>query len=244
MRKFYKSFVVSLCFLILFSLYGAAVNPTKSFYVNDYANVLTENLKQYIVSTSSTLYNKTGAQVVVLTVESLDNMDIKSYSLNIAREWGIGTKGKDNGILILLSKNDRTIRVEVGRGLEGRINDAKAGRLIREYASPYYSNGNYDEGTKKLFDSLVSEVYIEYDMEPLSGYKELPSEEKSSSSIWDIISAVITMIIIYLFLFRRRGLGLFINPFFGFGRHNHISHHNSHFGGGGGFGGGGANSNF
>lgn len=112
-------------------------SPTSDFFVNDFASCLTDEDKSTIQALGEELYKKTNAQVVVVTVQSLGGRDIESYSIGLAREWGIGDKDDDSGVLLLLSTGDRQVRIEVGKGLEGSLTDGKSGRILDSYAVPY-----------------------------------------------------------------------------------------------------------
>lgn len=139
--------ILAALLLVAAALCGAAYpSPTSDFFVNDYAGVLSPDTKAYIMEQSASLAQETGAQIVVLTVRSLDGEDPASYALNVGRQWGIGDGEKDNGLLLLLAPDDGEIRVEVGRGLEGALNDAKVGRMIDAYALESYKAGDFDAG--------------------------------------------------------------------------------------------------
>ena len=98
-------------------------SPTSDFFVNDFASCLTEEDKSTIQALGEELYEKTKAQVVVVTVQSLGGRDIESYSIGLAREWGIGDKDDDSGVLLLLSTGDRQVRMErVLRALSPTVN--------------------------------------------------------------------------------------------------------------------------
>lgn len=183
MKKTAKALTLLLIAALLSAAAFAADIPeaTSDFFVNDYADVLSPETEQHIMDVSVPLAEETGAQVVVLTLESLEGMDIESYGLEVGRQWGIGDNDKDNGLLILLSVGDREIRLEVGYGLEGAINDAKAGRLIRDYAQDYYANDEFDEGTRELYNAAVSLVREEYGLEPMEGYEAAGAEEEVTS---------------------------------------------------------------
>ena len=141
------------------ALCGAAYpSPTSDFFVNDYAGVLSSDTRAYIMEHSASLAQETGAQIVVLTVQSLDGEDPASYALNVGRQWGIGDKEKDNGLLLLLAPDDGEIRVEVGRGLEGALNDAKVGRMIDTYALESYKAGDFD-AAEKAYAALDEAVH-------------------------------------------------------------------------------------
>ncbi|MHC1718582.1 MAG: YgcG family protein [Acidaminococcaceae bacterium] len=121
--------------------------PTSgSIYVQDYANLLSAETKSTINAVSKDLENKTKAQIVVVTVPSLDGQPIEDYSLELLRAWGIGDKEKNNGVLLLVALKDRQSRIEVGYGLEGALPDGLTGRIQDQAMIPYFSSGNYDKG--------------------------------------------------------------------------------------------------
>ena len=130
---------------------------TNDFYVNDFANVFSQEEKNQLMSSAVNLANEhDGIQVVVTTVKSLEGDSIENYAYNMYNQYGIGKE--DMGLLILLATEDRQIRVEVGRGMEGYINDAKAGRFIDKYAIPYLKQNKFNEGLTSLQSALISEI--------------------------------------------------------------------------------------
>lgn len=174
-------FIIALCPVISF----AVISPTNDFYVNDYANVLSEETENHILRASKQLETETSAQICVLTVNTLDGADVFEYSLEVFRDWGIGDEEKDNGVLILLSVEDRQMWITTGYGVEGTLNDGKLGRFRDEYATPYYSNGDYDQGTKALFDVILNSLRVEeYGLEPYGdgNYEYNYSDETDISS--------------------------------------------------------------
>lgn len=136
----------------------AIVSPTSNFYVNDYANILSDETEQYIMNKSVALNNVDGTQIVVVTVEDLEGLSIEDYSLKVARSFGIGSEEKNNGLLILLALEERELRTEVGAGLEGIIPDGKSGRIQDEYMVPYLKDNNWDEGIKNGYDAYYKEI--------------------------------------------------------------------------------------
>src|SRR5699024_2796637 len=92
------------------------------------------------------LQTKTGADIAVATVKSLDGRPVESVAIQIGRDFKVGSKDKNEGAVVLVAPNDRKVRIEVGYGLEGIINDAKAGRIIDEEMLPYFKNGDYTSG--------------------------------------------------------------------------------------------------
>lgn len=240
--------VLTVC-LLLFSLLGAAYpSPTKSFYANDYAEVLSDSTEQDIISQSAALAKETGAQLVVLTVKTLENEEPATYALNVGRDWGIGDKENNNGVIILLCPDEGEIYVAVGRGLEGALNDAKIGRMIDHYAIPPYQSKDFDLGTHELYKSILSTVLNEYGLEGLEGYEDIPEEENQGSPLSILFLFLLLMLFMGggggLFFGRRRGYrgGGFYGG--GFGGGGFTGGGGGFSGGGGSFGGGGAGRSF
>lgn len=160
-------------------------NPTASFYVNDTADLMTNEHKDYIIAANEDLCDKTGAQIVVVTIPALEGVSIEEYSTELFRTYGIGDAEKNNGILILLSSDDRECRIEVGYGLEGVINDAKAGRIMDNFMIPYFKEGNWDEGLINGFDSILDEICEEYGIEVEHNAARVPSSTVSEEDSAD-----------------------------------------------------------
>jgi uncharacterized protein len=143
--------------------------PTEYKYVTDYVNILEPDIKGKIISLGDELYKKTKAEIVVVTIGSLpENTDIDTYANGLFRDWGIGNKELNNGVLLLVSANDRKMRIEVGYGLEGAIPDAVAGSISDNYIIPYFSKGDYNTGIFKGYSALCDRAAKEYNIE-LSG---------------------------------------------------------------------------
>jgi uncharacterized protein len=115
-------------------------------YVVDLAGIMRSDLKTELNAYLQTLEQKTTAQVLVLTVQTLDNQGIEEFALNTKGKWGLGQKGKDNGVLIVVAVNDRKYRIEVGYGLEGALPDSMVGSIGREFFVPYFKQGDYSAG--------------------------------------------------------------------------------------------------
>lgn len=214
--------------------------PTKEFFVNDYANVMDNTTEDRIVDMGSRLQNTDGAhrvQVVVLTVESLNGRPLEEYSLDVARTWGIGDEKENNGVLILLALEERESRIEVGYGLEGALNDAKTGRIQDQYMLPYFRNDDFSTGLVQGYSAIVQEICKEYglDASQFERPSGLPLEEQSgggASAIEFIISGVVFLLVVIGGSMRRGGRGGRGGGFWFFGP-------GGFGGGGGGFGSGG-----
>ena len=137
-------------------------NPPKNGYVLDQTQTLTKEEINSMNRMGLELQKKTKAQIAVLLVPTLDGDDVTDYANRVFRSWGIGQKEANNGILFLVALKDRQMRIEVGYGLEGAINDAKAGQILDEYASPAFKKGHIGQGIVATYRVLVGEAAKEY----------------------------------------------------------------------------------
>ena len=132
--------------------------PTPSGFINDYAELLTSEEQQTLEATLNQFKQESGTEIAVMTIPSLEGDPIEDYAVRLFEEWGIGDKEKDNGLLLLIAKDDRAVRIEVGYGLEGTINDAKAGRIIREIIAPRFQQEQYADGITAAVTTLMGEI--------------------------------------------------------------------------------------
>ena len=176
-----------------------ALEPTYEFYVNDYANILSEETEKYIVDNSAKLDDATGAQIVVVTVPNLGGESLETYSTDLFRHFGIGDKDKNNGLLILVALEERKCRVEVGYGLEGVLPDAKTGRFQDEYMIPYFKNNNFDEGIlngyKAFYKEIAQEFKYETEISPVSQSYE--DDDELTLGAYLLIGKVIYTFIVF-----------------------------------------------
>lgn len=240
--------LVLFVFILNFGKVFGVVELTRNFYINDYANILSHETKDYILNNSQILDKKTSAQVVVVTVKSLENKNLNDYALELFRKSGIGDKKLNNGLLILLTMHEREIRVEVGPGLGGRINDAKVGRFLDEYGIPYFKNNDWDTGVKTLYSALISEVYAEYEIEmPDEVANAFSSYTPSENDVGIILPIVIFGLIVafggivpFIITLFRRPKSLFTTTYYyDDDDDDHRRGGGNFFGGGGFFGSGG-----
>jgi Beta-propeller domains of methanol dehydrogenase type len=137
---------------------------TELKYINDYAGVTDQSSKKYIVSIGKELEDKTEAQAVVVIVNSLGGYSIEDYAFKLFRSWGLGTAKEDNGLLILLSIQDRSWKVEVGTGLEGAITDIYSARVMNDTAVPYLQRGDYSRGISNAYSAYADSIAKEYNI--------------------------------------------------------------------------------
>jgi len=214
--------LVSLYFflLILFFMPSAFSQeiPKLTPFVNDFANVIPSTYRDSIQSLCKSIESSSGAQIAVLTVDSTQPMSIEEYAVKTFEKNGIGQKGIDNGILIVTAIQDRKWRIEVGYGLEGVINDAKAGNIGRTYMTTNFKEGKYGEGlydtVKALGDLIVGSN------ETSVGYTQPPGSTDLIMPIYIMVSIFIIIIIVLIIFLRT----LFIKkcPKCGTKMHTHI----------------------
>jgi uncharacterized protein len=135
-----------------------AALPTRTGYVNDSASVLDEAAEAYLETFLQTLERQTSAEVVLVTVTSLEGTTIEEYANRLFADWGIGKRQQDNGVLLLVSPNDRTVRIEVGYGLEPVLPDGLAGEIIRTEIIPEFRTGNYPRGIGRGLNRIAQVV--------------------------------------------------------------------------------------
>lgn len=166
-RKKAVAVIAALFFIILSTniVLAEMPNPTDKFYVNDYAEVLSDAQEEELCADGEQLYEETTAQVVVLTVDSTDGKEISDYANEVGEGWGIGNTEDNNGVLIVLSVTDRNVWVAVGHGLADRLTNDIVEQLLNQYALPYYKNDEFTEGTIQLYYALINEVREEYGLE-------------------------------------------------------------------------------
>lgn len=230
-------------------LFGFTV-PKLQSYVNDYANVMSSGTVEELNSALKDYQDKTKNQVFVLTVPSIEDAgSIEDYSLAVAEKWKPGFKGSDNGIMMVFAMQDRKMRIDVGYGLEGKVPDAIASRIIRNEITPRFKQGMFDDGIKAGVVSIINE---------LGGYDAsgIPVQEAPKSLAKGRMHSLLVFIFIALFIFfriiflplsmfggGRRGGGSG-GMFFGGGFGGGSSGGGFGGGGGGSFGGGGASGSW
>ena len=134
----------------------------------------TESLANEDINRIAQLINaerqKKSFQIGVLMISTLGSDDsLEEYSLKVARQWGIGDKKKSNGVLLLIAKNDRKMRIEVGNGMEGSLTDARASQIIRNTIAPKFRSGDYaggvEAGVKRIIDVAEGRNLSDNDMD-------------------------------------------------------------------------------
>ena len=245
-KIFIFGFVLGYCFTQ--DKYVLAVEPKyptqPQGYVSDYANIISPSDKAAITQLLGELEQKTTAEVVVVTVLTTQPETIEGYSVKLFEKWGMGKKGKDNGVLFLIATQDRRMRIETGYGLEGALPDVLCHKIISNLVVPAFKAGEYSKGITAGVQAIVGLVAKEYNVK-ITGQEEqnFDSNQNDSNSGWSTILLIILFIFFVafrMFVFipsmYRRGGGYWYS---GGGYSGGGGFSGGSFGGGfGGFGGG------
>jgi uncharacterized protein len=166
--------------------------PSPARLVNDFTNTLTAEQKVALEEKLVAYDDSTSNQVALVIVATTGDYPIEDVALRILRDWGVGNKGTNNGIVILVAKDDRKIRIEMGYGLEGAIPDMTAASIIDNEITPEFKQGNYYRGLDEGVNAIMKAAAGEY--KAPSGYG---SKKKKGSSIGTIIFIIIILIILF-----------------------------------------------
>ncbi|OGQ04235.1 MAG: hypothetical protein A2W61_02860 [Deltaproteobacteria bacterium RIFCSPLOWO2_01_44_7] len=202
--------------------------PSPQGYVNDFASILNQDTKRTLENLASRLEKETSIELAIITVPSLEGETVEDYAVKLFETWKIGKKERDNGLLFLVAPNERKARIEVGYGLEGILNDAKATRFLRDYFVPQAKANNIPAGIIDTVTAL-NDLFTN----PASAERAPP---KKSSKLQSIFTLLIILIFIILFIRHPK---LFLAMLLTSGSRGSSF---GGFGGGGGFGGFGGGS--
>ncbi|MEK7654293.1 MAG: TPM domain-containing protein [Patescibacteria group bacterium] len=175
--------------------YTSPGNPAG--FVNDFAGVLTGDQRLQIESQLVEFKKNTGAEISVVTIKNLGGDTVENYASELFQEWGIGQKGKDNGILFLVAVEDHEMRIEVGYGLEGALTDAQSYWLQQNIAVPAFRNDDFYTGISGVTQKIIAAVNQD---------EVIPSESPNNSlSSSDVESFGWLILIVPLWLARILG---------------------------------------
>ena len=141
-------------------VYAAPTFPPLTGRVTDAAGVLPADVVQSLTAKLQALETTTGTQLVVATVPSLQDYPIDDYGYQLGRAWGIGQKGKNNGVILLIAPNDRKVRVEIGFGLEERLTDGLSALVISREILPRFKAGDLPGGVEAGADALIAQLQL------------------------------------------------------------------------------------
>lgn len=164
----FVSALAALAALAVFAAGSAAaqnvdVIPSGGEWVTDRAGLLSDSEEQALAQKLRAYEDTTSTQIVIVTLESLDGVAPVDYATELGRTWGVGQQGQDNGIVILVSRDDREVFIAPGYGLEGAIPDAIASRIVRNTLVPNFRQGNFYGGLSDASDQLIAAAAGEFE---------------------------------------------------------------------------------
>jgi uncharacterized protein len=209
----------------------AKLKPTD--YVNDFAHVLDQNSIAQMDEICKQIEEKAHAQIAVVTIHSLDGIDIESYAVDLFHQWGVGNKAKDSGVLILYAIDDHRARIEVGYGLEPILPDGKVTAFERE-AIPLMRSGNYGQALLLVTDRVAEVIAQDAGVQLTTQHVARPPAEavgrpSKGISAGGVILLIIVVLVILFTPLRGILFWMLLSGMSGGGGYR----------GGGGFGGGG-----
>ncbi len=168
-------YLLACCFIfgIVESFSQKAVPELWGIRVHDDAHALKQETVDQLEKELKAYEDSTSNQIALLIVQSLEGEVIEEYSLKVAEKWKLGTKNKDNGVLLLIAVDDHKMRIEVGQGLEGVLTDAQSSRVIRNEIAPEFRRGDYDAGVKAGINGIVKAIAGEYAANDTDGFEDL-----------------------------------------------------------------------
>jgi uncharacterized protein len=192
--------------LVMASVFAHAEKPEQlkpSNYVNDFAGVLDQATQARLNAMCLEVQQKANAQIAVVTIKTLEDQPVEDFAVTLFKQWGIGAKGSDRGVLVLLATQDHKYRVEVGYGLEAILPDGKVGSFGREMV-PILRQNNYDAAltlmTTRIAQTVAEDAHVE-----ITGMPDLPQRTPDSSNVplslgQKILFGIIGLVILFILI--------------------------------------------
>lgn len=234
----------------LFAIASAfAINfPALTGRVVDQANIIQPDTRVALEQKLADLEDKSGIQLVVATVMSLEGQEIEPYANELFRKWALGEKKKNNGVLLVVAPNERRVRIEVGYGLEGTLTDALSKVIISNAMTPRFKAGNFSEGISRGVDDIITVLTTD-----ASEWQKRPSlrldyQQPLDTANWILLAALFGFFILLIvsptfrWLFFNVVLNVLASSGSSRGGYSGGSYSGGGYSGGGGFSGGGGSS--
>ena len=154
---------VFLCFFLLIGAHGASVANAEKIedlkvdkYINDFANIIEDNTESELENKLRAFFASTTHQLVIITVNNMDGDYLENYTIKLAEKIKVGSEKNDNGVILFIAKDERKVRIEVGKGLESVLTDAKSSNIIRNIITPEFKKGDYTTGIKNGAQEIIN----------------------------------------------------------------------------------------
>lgn len=174
--------------------------PKNASSLYDYANILLANQHRTLENKLVRYSDSTSTQIVVVTIETIEGEDIAMLATEWAHQWGIGQKDKDNGILILLAKEERKVQIATGYGVEHLLTDALSSRIVRNVLIPNFKKGDYYGGLDQATDVIFQILNGEYQ-------NDAPRQSTTGRKGFKFLPILIFIVILFLISRGRKGGG-------------------------------------
>ncbi|MBC8431053.1 MAG: TPM domain-containing protein [Desulfobacterales bacterium] len=241
------------CFVFASASHSVSVPEKPDKYVVDLAGIVDTTVENRLNGYLQELEQKTTAQFVILTINSLEGESIEDVAINIAHDkWKLGSKEKDNGLLLMISVKDKKYRIEVGYGLEGILPDSLVGSIGRKFIIPFFRKGDYSGGIYAASLAMANEIAADAGIKitgmPQVERRARPAAKDQPASLAGTIMTIVVLLIMLLLFIKNPRLFLFFllassmggRRGYGGGGFGGGGFGSFGGGGGGGFGGGGA----
>ena len=202
-----RVYLAGLAFLLVPTILSFALAldvPPLRGRINDYAGLIPADRARALEERLAGFEAETGHQIAVLTIPSLKGDSLEDFSIRVAEAWKIGKKGFDNGAILLIARDDRKLRIEVGYGLEGVMPDAIASRIIREVITPRFRSGDFAGGIEAGVDTMLKITKGEILPERT---RPAPGPPASQGGSLITILMITAMLALFVGMTRRRLLG-------------------------------------
>jgi uncharacterized protein len=177
--------------------------PSLSGRVVDQARLLSDAKEAEITAKLEALEADTSDQLVVVTVDSLQDLEIEDYGYQLGRAWGIGQEGQNNGVLLIVAPNERKVRIEVGYGLEPILTDALSNQIIQTQMLPAFRQGGFERGITAGVDAIDAQLRLD----PAEAQARAAAAEPTDAELPAYPAIIITLIFLFLFINIMRAVG-------------------------------------
>src|ERR1700681_3596218 len=174
----------------------AANFPALTGRIVDQANVIAAETRNAIEPKLADLEAKSGIQLVVATIKSLEGQEIEPYANTLFRSWKLGEKTKNNGVLLLVAPNERRVRIEVGYGLEGTLTDALSKVIIANAITPRFKTGDFSGGISRGVDDIITILTTDASEWQQRPSLRLDNQPTTDPTTWILIAAAIVLAIL------------------------------------------------
>src|SRR5258708_17708535 len=193
-RRSAQALVVLVVLLCAALAVGAVTFPPLTDGVVDEAHILSAREREALVAKLAELETKSGIQLVVATVNSLQGQEIEPYANELFRTWKLGEKAKNNGVLLLVAPNEHRVRIEVGYGLEGPLTDALTKVIITNAIAPRFKTGDFSGGIARGVDDIIAVLTTDASEWQKRPSLRLDSHETRDPVSWLLIAGLIALV--------------------------------------------------